>query len=182
MKTMKQVLSVATTVLVAALTMTGCGKNDSGNNNAAVPYPGAYGQGYGACGGCITGGPMQPFTASASDSLGELIQLQFQTSGSSINQQYDSSVPVQIIAVGQLNIQGNSGQQCAVPPGIYQLQATSPGKMTDGNIPVMNFTATGPNQVLMQVRIHFLPAGKMQVNGIMAGVQAQNNPCQLVMY
>ena len=189
MKTMKQVLSVATTVLVAALTMTGCGKNDSGNNNAGVGpyggYPGAYGQ----CAGCV--GNTQPIgQATASDAAGEMIKLTFYGTsgsnyGSAVGGQY-STVAVQ----GQLFMPPNgSGMSCGVPPGTYQITTSgAPAVMNGSRIDNMMLIATGPAQVQMRLNIYFLSPTQMQITrsgsspSLMQGQGGYSQqPCELAM-
>ncbi len=187
MKTMKQVLSVAT-VLMAALATVGCGKNsDNGNNGVAVNYgaPGAYG----SCAGCV--GNTQPIAqATASDQLGEAIQLTFfgtsgATYGGSVGGQY-----TQVAAQGMMIIQGQSALQCGVPAGQYQVTTQgAPAVMNGLRIDNLNLIAVGPTQVRMMLNIYFIDATHMQVTvgssgpSIMQGQSGYSQqPCQLAMY
>jgi hypothetical protein len=178
MKTMKQVLTLSATVLMAALTMTGCGKSDNGTTAARVVGP----YGYGSCAGCAANTQVIA-SAQAQDSLGEGLQLQFYGTSGSTYQTSANGQYTQVAAQGIMIISGQTAMSCGVPPGQYQVTTyQAPGVMTGAQIQNLSLIATGPAQVQLQLNVYFTSPSKMQIRGQMMGQQNGYRPCELVMY
>ncbi len=165
---MKNYIGYTVTVLMAAFTMVGCGKNSDSGTVAAVAYPNGYG--YGACAGCV--GNTQSLTTGTSQNpqLGEALQLSIYGTAGSTYAQYAGSSYSQVAAQGILHI-GQLAQECGLPYGDYQITTSgSPAVMQGGYIQGLTMTGTGPTQVMIQFqRIYFTSPTQFQASGVMYG-------------
>ena len=171
---MKNYIGYTVTVLMAALTMVGCGKN-SDSQPAAVANPNVYG----SCVGCVGNTQLIATATASNQQLAEAIQLQFfGTSGATYQQYYNSSYS-QVAAQGLLHI-GGLAQECGLPAGDYQITTQSaPAVMNGSRIQGLQMVGTGPVQVVIQFDyIYFVSPTSIQVHGYMQGSAGAATRCE----